>query len=103
MQLFKLSAFIWALFLCICAQAQNPYRISDLAKQRIDSMYTKHAKAMKKGGVAIAIIDTAGLVYAQGYGFADFENKIPATDSTIFGIGSMTKSFTALALSLIHI
>ncbi len=77
---------------------QENQRISSAAKNRIDSLYTKYAESLKKGGIAIAIVDTSGIIYSQGYGFADQEANIPVTTNTIFGIGSITKSFTAISI-----
>jgi len=36
--------------------------------------------------------------FAQGYGFRNREAKLPATPRTLYGIASVTKSFTALAV-----
>lgn len=38
------------------------------------------------------------MVYAKGFGFRDIDKGLPATPRTIYGIGSITKSFTALAI-----
>ena len=95
-----LKFFLFGLFLLSFQDSfgQQNERITPKAKSRIDSLYTKYAASMKKGGVAIAIVDTAGIVYSRGYGFADFDAQIPATDTTIFGIGSISKSFTAISI-----
>lgn len=50
-------------------------------------------------GLAIAVADGEGTVLTAGYGFADVENRVPATAQTRFYIASATKSFTALAIA----
>lgn len=40
-----------------------------------------------------------GSTFARGYGLADIENQINATESTIFCLGSVTKSMTAMLLA----
>lgn len=40
-----------------------------------------------------------GSTLARGYGLADIENQINATESTIFCLGSVTKSMTAMLLA----
>ncbi len=48
-------------------------------------------------GVALAIIDGEDIVYSQGYGKAD--RIRPMTSQTKMFIGSLSKSFTALAIA----
>lgn len=49
-------------------------------------------------GVSIALIDRGETVYSRGFGFRDIERGLPATPRTLYGIGSVTKSFTCIAL-----
>jgi CubicO group peptidase (beta-lactamase class C family) len=49
-------------------------------------------------GLSIGLIKNGELVYSRGFGFRDIERGLPATPGTIYGIGSITKSFTALAI-----
>jgi CubicO group peptidase (beta-lactamase class C family) len=57
--------------------------------------------AMEDGpisGVSVAVARGARIVHQAGYGFADIENEIEVTPETVFGIGSITKQFTAAAV-----
>lgn len=89
----------WLLALVCCATrtaAQAPalpdtverFIRSELARQRIP-------------GMSVAILRGDSVLLAQGYGLADVKRKIPATDSTLFAIGSVTKQFTAAAIVLL--
>lgn len=49
-------------------------------------------------GIALALTDRHGLVGVRTWGYADLKAKVPVVDETLFQIGSITKSFTALAL-----
>ncbi|WP_228728324.1 serine hydrolase domain-containing protein [Brevibacillus composti] len=49
-------------------------------------------------GAAIAVSRRGEIVYEQGFGVRDLETGEPVTPDTIFGIASVTKSFTALAV-----
>ncbi|AUX10319.1 beta-lactamase [Halalkaliarchaeum desulfuricum] len=49
-------------------------------------------------GASIAITDRDEVVYADGFGSRDLASNAPATPSTLYGFGSVTKSFTALAV-----
>ncbi len=48
--------------------------------------------------VSMAVIKGDRVVYSRGFGKKDLESGTPATSATLYGIGSITKSFTCLAL-----
>ena len=73
-------------------------KISEELKAKIDSTYTSLLKKNKVTGTSIAIVDNGEIVYATGYGFSDLENEKKADANTIYGIGSITKAFTALSV-----
>ena len=49
-------------------------------------------------GLSLGVTRDGHPVVARGYGFRDREHQLPATPRTVYGIASMTKSFTALAI-----
>ncbi|KGO96690.1 hypothetical protein Q767_02990 [Flavobacterium enshiense DK69] len=49
-------------------------------------------------GIGAAIIIDKNLVWEKGYGYADRENKIPFTPSTIMNIASISKTFTGACI-----
>lgn len=49
-------------------------------------------------GLAVAVAVNGHLVYAEGFGYADLEERVPAWPTTKFRIGSISKSLTAVAL-----
>jgi CubicO group peptidase (beta-lactamase class C family) len=49
-------------------------------------------------GLAVGIVIDGQLAYAHGFGVRDLATKAPATADTVYRIGSISKSFTALAL-----
>jgi len=52
-------------------------------------------------GLAMAVVVEDEIVLARGWGMADLETHLPATDSTLYYIASSTKSFTALAAAIL--
>jgi CubicO group peptidase (beta-lactamase class C family) len=48
-------------------------------------------------GFSIAVVKEGKVIYAQGFGARDPARSLPATPDTLYGIGSCTKSFVALA------
>jgi CubicO group peptidase (beta-lactamase class C family) len=53
-------------------------------------------------GMAIGIISGGELIHVAGYGYADVEQGIPAEDSTIFMIASISKTVTATAMMVLE-
>jgi CubicO group peptidase (beta-lactamase class C family) len=51
----------------------------------------------KVPGFSIAVVQEGTVVYAKGFGARDPARSLPATPDTLYGIGSCTKSFVALA------
>ena len=48
-------------------------------------------------GFSIAVVKDGKAIYAQGFGARDPARSLPATPETLYGVGSCTKSFVALA------
>lgn len=49
-------------------------------------------------GMAVAVLENQKIVFAEGFGYADIENGIPATADTPFNIASLSKTFAAAIL-----
>ena len=53
---------------------------------------------LKLPGMAVAIVKDQQVVWAEGFGFADLENGIPATPATPFHLASVTKTYASTIL-----
>ncbi|MEN8162865.1 MAG: serine hydrolase [Acidobacteriota bacterium] len=53
-------------------------------------------------GLSIAVVFDQEIVWSKGYGYSDVEKKIPATPSTVYRMGSITKVFTSTAVMLLR-
>lgn len=49
-------------------------------------------------GLAVILAEGDQVTYFKGFGFRDREQNLPVTEQTVFGLASVTKSFTALAI-----
>ncbi len=49
-------------------------------------------------GLSVAAVQGGEVVWHGAFGFRDLERGLPTTPATLYGIGSITKSFTALAV-----
>lgn len=47
---------------------------------------------------SIALVDNQQVVWAQGFGYADADKKIPASADTVYRIGSVSKLFTDIGV-----
>src|SRR5262249_45200105 len=52
-------------------------------------------------GGAVLVIDHGKIIFKQGFGLANVEEKIPATSATSFRIASVSKQFTAMAVMIL--
>ncbi|MBT9152458.1 MAG: putative penicillin-binding protein PbpX [Firmicutes bacterium] len=59
--------------------------------------FTKMSET-KLPGLSMAIIKGDEVVWTRAFGYRDLERGLAATPHTLYGIGSVTKSFTALAI-----
>ena len=64
----------------------------------IDQLYKDFALKNHFPGYAFGIVVDGQLVYKGNGGYANLEEKIPASSASMFRIASMSKSFTALAI-----
>ncbi len=49
-------------------------------------------------GAAITVMKNGKVIWSEGFGYADLEQKVPATPQTRFRVGSVSKSLTSAAL-----
>jgi CubicO group peptidase (beta-lactamase class C family) len=52
-------------------------------------------------GVSVAVAVDGRVVWSEGFGFADLENRVPLTAETRMRIGSVSKSVTSAAVALL--
>ena len=67
----------------------------------LDTAFARVLKDWKAAGFAVAVVEKDKVVYAKGFGYKDWENKVPATENTQFAIGSCTKAFTASLIGIL--
>ncbi|MBF8149430.1 serine hydrolase [Winogradskyella sp. F6397] len=73
---------------------------TDKRLKGIEKQFNSVLESTKAPGFAVAIVEGDKIIYAKGFGYSDYENKIPADANTLFAIGSSTKAFTSALLGL---
>jgi CubicO group peptidase (beta-lactamase class C family) len=100
-----LSAVFIGVFACAfsasaqAAEEQKPKPAASLEEldKRLAETFTK----AKVPGVSVTIIEGGQIVMTKGYGFADLKTKRPVTPETVFRAGSISKSFTSIAVMML--
>src|SRR5271170_7688254 len=68
----------------------------------LDTAFARVLKAWHAAGFAVAVVEKNKVIYTNGYGYRDYENKKPVTPNTLFAIGSCSKAFTAGLLGVLR-
>lgn len=75
--------------------------MADIPAERvreIESLVTDWLRDNDVPGASVIVFDEDGERYAEGFGARDIETNAPTTPDTLYGMGSITKSVTALAI-----
>jgi CubicO group peptidase (beta-lactamase class C family) len=67
----------------------------------IDAYIEAQIRQLHIPGLSLAIIHDGQVVKERGYGWANLELKAPASENTVYEIGSNTKQFTAAAVMML--
>lgn len=78
-----------------------PTSITDLIPE-IDHLAAEAMADWKVPGAALAVVQDGRVTLAKAWGQRDVEANLPVTPATQFTICSITKSFTATAVALLH-
>ncbi|MBN2155292.1 MAG: serine hydrolase [Candidatus Lokiarchaeota archaeon] len=52
----------------------------------------------KVPGLSVSVVKDDKIIFERGFGYRNLEELLPMTENTLIGIGSISKSFTALAI-----
>ena len=66
--------------------------------EKIEGMIATLMQQMKIPGLSLTVVDKGKAIYTKGIGARSLKGNLPATPNTLYGIGSVTKSFTCIAL-----
>ncbi len=83
---------------CIAGTSLNAQTLSQEQVNGIENAIADEMKITNVPGAALAIIKDNQVVFEKGFGLANTVTKLPMTDTTIFQIASVTKTFTALTI-----
>ncbi|MGA8869103.1 MAG: serine hydrolase domain-containing protein, partial [Candidatus Sulfotelmatobacter sp.] len=84
------------LALSALSQSQEP-RLAQPKQGQIEAAVAKFMASTHVPGVSVAVVENGQYEWAEGFGFADLENNVPASEHTLFRLASISKSLTATA------
>jgi serine beta-lactamase-like protein LACTB, mitochondrial len=100
MRLSSVQRLIVPLFL-LCSLAvsaqETAAKLSPEKQSQIEGAVSKFMASTHVPGVSVAVVENGAYEWAQGFGFADLENNAPASEHTLYRLGSISKSLTATA------
>lgn len=70
-----------------------------LSSANVDKLFAEWNRT-DSPGCAVGVSRNGAIVYEHGYGMANLELGVPITTNTVFGIASISKSFTAMSVLL---
>ena len=72
----------------------------DFSKAR--QLIQEHMIEWSIPSISVAVARRAEILWEEGFGWADRENRIPATEHTMYYMASVDKAFTAMALMILQ-
>lgn len=96
------KCFLFLAGLILCSSFLYAQKPTDPRLKGLDTFALRLLKEWDAPGVSIAVVEKNKVIYAGGFGFRDYEKKLPVTENTLFAIGSCTKAFTASILGMLE-
>lgn len=87
-------------FVAPASASDGALALDKTTADRIDGIVRTEMARQRVAGASIAIGRNGNIVYARGYEYADIARKKLVDQETVFGIGSITKQFTAALVML---
>ncbi len=104
---FVLTVSIFSISIPQIGYAQTSVKtasITDIEKRLslIEAKVEKRRQELGIPGLSLAIVKDGKTIMSKGFGYKDFEKKVPMTADTQLAIGSATKAFTALSVLMLQ-
>ena len=70
--------------------------LSSVKRTQIEAAVSKFMASTHVPGVSVGVVENGEYEWARGFGFADLENNAPASEHTLYRLGSISKPLTAV-------
>ncbi|HEV8133059.1 MAG TPA: serine hydrolase [Pyrinomonadaceae bacterium] len=100
---FKAPAFVALILTAILLSQTSSAAVQDGSSDaariaRLEILLESLRQDLKIPAYSAAIVKNQKVIWAKGFGYADVENKIPATEHTAYHLASLTKTFASTIL-----
>jgi serine beta-lactamase-like protein LACTB, mitochondrial len=85
------------LIVTACSLLAQSATFSPEKRGHLECLVTRFQYAHSVPGISAAVVLDGKLAWSEGFGVADMENYVPATSSTLYRLGSISKPITAVA------
>jgi serine beta-lactamase-like protein LACTB len=72
-------------------------KLSPQKQSQIEAAISKFMASTHVPGLSAAVVEDGRFAWAAGFGMADLENNVPASEHTLYRLASISKSLTATA------
>jgi len=95
-----MRGILLSLLICFCISSASAQQksLSPEKRQAIEKAVASFMAESSIPGLSAAVVLDGELRWSQGFGMADLENSSPATSSTLFRLGSVSKPISATAV-----
>ncbi|WP_338760967.1 serine hydrolase domain-containing protein [Bernardetia sp. ABR2-2B] len=109
----KLLPFIFSLIILLSSCQDKPNQTKETEQEKTPSKKTSLRPNINKeldslhnlgvfNGFSATVVDTSGVLYNRGFGYADMKNQKKYTENTIINIASVSKVFIGISLLKAH-
>jgi CubicO group peptidase (beta-lactamase class C family) len=84
------------LIFTVSSSAQEHAKLSPEKRTQIEAAVSKFMAETHVPGVSVAIVEKGEYEWGSGFGLADVENNSPASEHTLYRLGSISKPLTAV-------
>ena len=78
--------------------AEKDTTLAPAERAQIEKAVSAFMTANSVPGISVAVVQNGQSVWSAGFGMSDLEDSAPATSSTLYRLGSISKSITAVAI-----
>jgi len=96
-EMMAMKVIVQATLLLLFFQPTTSAKRARFAPHAVDRAVTVEMKRQKIVGAAIGVIRDGRVMYAQGYGFSNFRDRVPVRTTTVFNWASNSKPVVSVA------
>ena len=82
---------------CYTADAQIEQALDSVLALRLDSIVRQELGRQDIIGMSVGVVQQGKVAFLKGYGFSDWENRVPVSIESEFRWASLSKSLTSIA------